>query len=171
MICMAKDYGPPDSPALTLVNPQVDVYPEVAATGSAPPRPGGLCAPCPPASACGGCLLLYLRAKASRPRRGSAPRLSGARRPGPTAYFKAAGGGALWWEVKEEVAAAGRRRGTWTPKGTPTRRSGVVSAPRFVGNRRPANPLLWESPISSHRSVRMCPVSKFEMEQWLVDKA
>src|SRR5690554_1593395 len=40
--------------------------------GKAPPRPAGLCAPCPPASACGYGLLLYLRAKASRPRRSSA---------------------------------------------------------------------------------------------------
>src|SRR5690554_5750358 len=38
----------------------------------APPWPGGLCAPCPPAFACGYGLLLYLRAKASRPRQGSA---------------------------------------------------------------------------------------------------
>src|SRR5690606_12884824 len=45
---------------------------DFAVTWGAPPRPGGLCAPCPPASACGYGLLLYLRAKASRPRRGSA---------------------------------------------------------------------------------------------------
>src|SRR5690554_4117069 len=40
--------------------------------GKAPPRPAGLCAPCPPACACGYGLLLYLRAKASRPPRGLA---------------------------------------------------------------------------------------------------
>src|SRR5690554_3790488 len=41
----------------------------------------------------------------------------------------------------------------------------------ILGDRRPENPLLLESPISSHCSVRMCAVSKFETKQGVVDKA
>src|SRR5690606_33171461 len=65
----------------------------------------GLCAPCPPASACGCGLLLYLRAKTSRPRWGPAP------------------GGRAW---------AGEEAGRKAP---PRERGGAVRALGPVGSR------------------------------------
>src|SRR5690606_36403830 len=45
---------------------------DAATVGRAPPRPAGLLRECPPASACGGSLLLDFAAKTRQPRRGSA---------------------------------------------------------------------------------------------------
>src|SRR5690606_4184208 len=107
-----------------------------------PPRPAALRGECPPASACGGCLLLYFAPKGRRPRRAADRRLAG--KPGfPLCASGArresrnAGSECPWCEIKEEASANGRRRGTFAPRAFAPGAPSNTGAPFFKLEEKP----------------------------------